>query len=94
MNDEGKIMNAAISALGFSRRRSCQLLVIFRLSTTFLRGVTAKQAVLRLHRMENRTCVLRITEILQLRRNLKSQSGNYCTCLIFIRIIDVKRAQK
>ena len=36
---------------------------------TSLRGVTAKQAVLRLHRVSNRACVRCITEILQLRRN-------------------------
>ena len=44
---------------------------------TSLRGVTAKQAVLRLHRTKYWAYQLSITKILQLRRNLKSQSENY-----------------
>ena len=59
---------SVISALAFSRRRSCQISVIFRLITIFLSGVTAKQSVLRLHRRENRLRMLGITEIWQLRR--------------------------
>ena len=69
-------MLSAISALDFSRRRSCQISVISNQPTTFLRGVTAKQAVLRLHRRGNRLYMFDITEILQLRRKLKSQSEN------------------
>ncbi len=79
-------MLSAISALAFSRRRSCQISVISNQPTTFLRGVTANQTVLRLHRRRNWLFMFDITEIWLLRRNpeeksgqaLKSQSGNCC----------------
>ena len=49
--NEIKAAFTAISALAFLRRRSSQISVIFKLFTIILRGVTAKQAVLRLHRI-------------------------------------------
>ena len=65
-----QIFQTATSVLIFSRRRSCQISVTFKHPTIFLSGVTAKQAVLRLHRMENLT-LNTVTKILQLRRSVK-----------------------
>ncbi len=64
---------SVILALAFLRRRSCQILVILKSLITFLCGVTAKQAGLRLHRIENRVHRLGITEIWQLRRREKAR---------------------
>jgi hypothetical protein len=69
---------SAISVRNFKVRRSCKILVISKIINHFSRGVTAKQTILRLYRIEGLIYPFIVTKILQLRRNLTSQSGGSC----------------
>ena len=63
----------------FSRRRSCQILVIFKLSTAFPTRCNRETSSFAVTPHKKLGFVLNITKILQLRRNSEEKSGQALT---------------